>query len=650
MIMKTNYIFRMVAALAAVCAFMISCQPENVGDNGDGSLFPEYKEYTVTPGEIVTISFDVDKAWEIAVPDNTMQWFWIQDGDFQLYRLFGKAGSHSVTICVSDKEELDSDRTCKVTMTIGGKSQEIASLTRPAKEKTIKVYAAKVIDNEVQFADDGGYLYMEEQQTSMELVWGESGSDFRLPVKVEANFNWTYQGPEWLKIDVPANGVGTNEVLLCGVPSKYPLSDDSGTLKFFYGDLVVAEYEVRISGCESRFSCRMNMNLSEIYFDFTGKKIRTSSGNVDGPASGTVSGTSGVRIEVLTKTEEGYTDVEPSWLDVEIAGYDDTEGAPVLQDREFTVSAEVNEGDDRTAVILLMSPVLAQVEALQLLQDPALQEEYQQHFVMIPVTQLTSDQQFVSMAASPADVAAAGITFIQTEDGTYELTYNSRYSSDSAGKMMFASAVTSYKVESETGFLSFSLDDDKLGGTVKMDADEPSVGLLTLYGASGDNVLAEVKCILDPEQEVEEVEDVCFVGKSVTTAEKYGASLEKITEGPLYDKYRGEGAPIWSLTYTQENQPMLISLPSSAKSYCPNPFLSMDYVNINGVHFYDSLPTGSFKRKEESGVEIHMNMPEGETYMRVAMYFYSVANGGQGSNDTLVLILVCTMDLSGTAE
>ena len=45
-----------------------------------------------------------------------------------------------------------------------------------------------------------------------------------------------------------------------------------------------------------------------------------------------------------------------------------------------------------------------------------------------------------------------------------------------------------------------------------------------------------------------------------------------------------------------------------------------------------------------------MNMPEGETYMRVAMYFYSVANGGQGSNDTLVMILVCTMDLDGTAE
>ena len=149
-------ILKSLAALFVGCA-MASCQkPDDVKVE---PAFPQLQEITVTPGEKVTLNVEANLDWEISVPENSLQWYWIQDGSFQLYRVNGKAGAVEVVIGVSEKEEFDQNRACEVTMTMGGKSQVIAKLVRPSKEKILYVYAAVVADGEVQFTEDGEYAY-----------------------------------------------------------------------------------------------------------------------------------------------------------------------------------------------------------------------------------------------------------------------------------------------------------------------------------------------------------------------------------------------------------------------------------------------------------------------------------------------------------
>ena len=281
--MKNIFKAFFIAASFAVTA----CQPDNPVEDQKAE-FPEAKEYNVAAGSTLDLSFTANQDWEITVPQNSIQWFWIQDGSFKLYKLTGKAGDQVITIGVSATEEFDVDRTCEVTLTMGGESKVIATLVRSAKEKTLALYSAVVTDGEIQFNEDGsGYLYNEAEAENLELVW--TGSDFRLPVKVDANYNWTVKTPQWASIDVPENGTGQTEVNIMGVPSEYPLDPASGKVQFLAGDKLVKEYLINIPGCKDIFSYKMDMSISELEFNYAGQ-FRVTTGFIEGPASGYISG------------------------------------------------------------------------------------------------------------------------------------------------------------------------------------------------------------------------------------------------------------------------------------------------------------------------------------------------------------------------
>ena len=152
-------IFKSFLIAAAVVA--VACNPEGPTDK-TVPQFPESKEYNVTPGSTLDINFSANMDWELSVPESSLQWFWLQDGSFKLYKVNGKAGDQTVTIGVSATEEFDVDRTCDVTLKMGGKEQVIAKLVRSSKDQTLTLYAAVVADGEIQFKEDGsGYLYEE---------------------------------------------------------------------------------------------------------------------------------------------------------------------------------------------------------------------------------------------------------------------------------------------------------------------------------------------------------------------------------------------------------------------------------------------------------------------------------------------------------
>ena len=639
--------FLMFAALVAV-----SCKPDAPVEETK-PVFPQSKEYNVAPGATLELNFNANMDWELTVPENTFQWFWIQDGVFKVYRLNGRAGDQVVSIGVSSTEEFDVDRTCDVTLKMGGQEQVIARLVRSAKEKTVTLYSVKVVDGEIQFLEDGSdYLYNETEAENLELVW--TGADFRLPIKVEANHNWTVRTPEWAQIDVPEMGVGVNAVNIMGVPSEYPLDPAQGKVQFMSGEKVLKEYAISIPGCKDIFSYKMDMSLSEIEFNYAGQ-IRVATGFIEGPATGYISGAADARVLAVSKDGDAYSAQAPSWLTLEVADYDAAEGAEVLQERFFSVSAALNEGENRYAALFCLPPTVT-VAASELFDGSGVKSEYAQY--MIPVTQLSSDQEFVAMLSNPSSMATAGATFTVSEDDAlktmfgqsryaYELVYTNQYARDEA-RMMFTSPVTSYKVfdaaqqdmtSSESFFLTVTLDEDMLGGVIDMVSETAAEGYVVFYGAT-ENVLAVIKCIFDPEEVIEDVVDVKFIGDSEMYAPMIGATLEDVSQNAEFSKYKEGNALLYHLQYTTENMPMTISIPASVKKHTVNPYQLRHNFSVNETKYDETFVNGVLGGVAliDGGVTIYMNMAEDRNYMRGNIIFTN-------SSDETILVLVCTMDL-----
>lgn len=660
---KFNILF---AALAAGILFF-SCDKPEPEPGPDGPVdpvvtvtFPEVVEETVLPGETVTLTFDASVDWEVCVPENTLTTFWIQDGSFNSAKLSGKAGKGiSVVIGTTDSEDFD-ERSCKVSMTMGDETKEIATIIISAKDRSLTVYAAEIADGEIQYTEEGEYLYGSVEPETLAMIW--SGSDFRLPVKIDANFSWTVKTPSWASVDVPEERVGEVVLNIMGVPSEYPLEDTQDKIQFMSGETLIKEYDITIPGCKDIFSYSLGMGLSEIVFNFAGK-LKVDTGFIDGPVTASVSGTSDVHVFAV-ECIEGKYDIanEPSWLVIETSPYDDTDGADVLQDRNVNISARANEGDERSAVIFFLPPSLAQTgNDLFNAASDSVKEEFAKY--AFPVTQLSNDQEFVMMLSSSSAMASGGASFAVSDDETlftkfgetkyaYDLIYTNQYARDNA-RMTFSSAVTSYrlfgavgtdKTDSEDFFLSVTLDDDKMGGVIDMISDSEAFGYVVFYGST-DNVLAVIRCTYDPEAIIIDEAEVGFIGDSEMYAPMVGATLERLTDGAIYDTYSDGMSPVYHLKYTTAGIPMTISIPSAVKKHDVNPWNLQYNIRVNDNVYSESFINNMLGGIEliDGGVTIYMEMPEGKDFMRGNINFRS-------ADDTIMLILVCTLDLTGSGE
>ena len=657
--MAKNYISRISAVVAMGFAMLVTACDEPEPEVKIEPVFPSPVEKTVIPGETVTLNFDANMDWEVSVPETSLTTFWIEDGAMDVAKVKGKAGEGiSVIIGTTSTEEFD-ERSCQVSMKMDGTTQQIAKVILPAKERNLAVYAAQVEDGEIQYTEGGGYLYGTSETETLPLIW--SGSDFRLPVKVDANFSWTVKAPVWASVDVPEERIGEVTLNILGVPSEYPLADAQDKIRFMSGDTVIKEYVISIPGCEDIFSFGMHMGLTEIVFSHSGQLL-TDTGFIDGPAAASVSGTSGVSVFAVELVDGKY-DVKnsPSWLSIEVADYDETEGADVLQERDVEIAARLNEGDDRSAVVFFLPPAAAQLgNGLFNEAADAVKEEYAGYAV--PVKQLSSDQEFVMMLSSSSEMTDGGASFTVSSDESlftrfgktryaYELVYTNQYARDYA-RMTFTSPVTSYAIFDAAGadvteagsFLTLALDEDSCGGVIDMVSETDATGYVVLYGTSG-NVLAVIKCTFAPEKIIVEEDLISFIGESIEAAPLAGATLERLTKGELFDIYTDGMSPVYHLRYTKEDVPMSISLPTTVKKHDVNPW-SMQYnIRVNDTVYSETIindMVGGIKL-QDGGVTIYMDMPEGENFMRGNINF-------RKKNEDIVLILVCTLDLTGAEK
>lgn len=124
-------IFRLMTAMVMCAAAVLSigCEPEPEPEPEVKPVFPSLIEKVVKSGETVTLSINPNMAWKVSIPSSAAQYFSLVDAAGQL-SLMGEAGSQQIKIKVADQDEFDTDRVCEVSLTMDGKTQTIAKLTR----------------------------------------------------------------------------------------------------------------------------------------------------------------------------------------------------------------------------------------------------------------------------------------------------------------------------------------------------------------------------------------------------------------------------------------------------------------------------------------------------------------------------------------
>lgn len=195
--MKTNF-WKSAAALALGLAALVACDKEP-------EILPEFPKDVITNDDVTskseTIEFTANLDWELSVPQTTIGYFWIEgEGGNKLNKISGTAGTHTVTIGVSEDPDLNNDITCDVTLTMGGKSKVIATYTLLKLVKEFNAFPCVITDGALTYKEEGGFLYSEEAATSATLIYNDIYG-FVMPFTFESAFNYEIETPDWIVID-----------------------------------------------------------------------------------------------------------------------------------------------------------------------------------------------------------------------------------------------------------------------------------------------------------------------------------------------------------------------------------------------------------------------------------------------------------------
>ena len=556
------------------------------------------------------------------------------------------------------------DANGKITFKAGESVLKEINVSSPACSE-LNVYSTQLDEfGEFQFDGDGGYLYTAEPVEAVTLIW--PGSDFRMPVKVDAKCDWTLELPVWAKAvytdDEPQYKAGVIEFTLMGDPLKYPLDETTDKVVFKYAGKVVKEISLTIPGIADKFSYSLDMSLTEWEFN-AAAELMTSVGYQSVIASATIYGTSTSTVKVVEIKDGKKVAEDPSWISMDLQTFD--KSAEVIQERSVTVTPSVNEGEERQAYVLFCKD--GYTSAAYFTENGTLKSEMAKYAVLL--TQHGTDVDYITMMSSDEKMAEVGAKFVPSENPRltgyfgetkykYTLTYTDIYARDEA-HMSLAKPFASYKIfngtrkdvtADETFWLKFTTSNEtNTAGVVDMYMDmelpaKAQTSYLVFYDAQG-ATLAIVECVFDPSQAVVEEILVEFTEESAALAANLGYTLEKLTEGDLFDEYYDGQHPVYHLRYTSMDTPLSIKVPSKVKKHNVSPYELRDCFRVNDViydeYFGPNNILGEVVLSEDSSVTVHMSMHENsdKTMIRGNINFI-------GGSDAIVFVLVCTLDLA----
>ena len=654
--MKTLNIFKSFAAFLGIMTFAaVSCVDTNP-EEPVVPVFPELVEnYAVALGDTLSLTFTPNMDWEISVPEDTMDFFWIIDGEFQYSKISGSASETPVTvnIGVSDKEDF-LNHTTTVKLTMGGETRIIAKYMCPSGTKSLQMYVCE-IDEEgaFKFNENGDYIFQEAPADSLRLIW--TGSDFRIRVKVVSNFNWAMTLPAWAKADIPSDKIGSHEFNIYGEPTKYPLKESISTVSLMDGVQIMSQCPIVIPGCSDILSYGVDM-VGSLDFNHVGQYV-SSVRYFEAPATAWFYGVENAGVHAVEFKNGKYSlAISPSWLNLEVSEYDNADGAEVLQRRDVKISVSEYDGVDHTALLLFLPPT-KRSELKNFFNDDL--TELKEEWLANAVTLTFRKYGYITIP-DVASLVDGGATFTQNSthhivraDYSYDLTYDNEYASDNA-RLLFLEPYGTYSIFDSNGllmtdiegfFLSFTGDESKETGVINMTGDREASGYVVFYSEDGKTPLAEVKCIYQPEVVVEDTseEDVIVDASryfsSPELAAAAGATLVEIQAGPTRrdcEDAVNDGAVLLRLTSPLET-PVNVRIPTGARMVAAYP---RDCFDLGGL----DLSAGAYIFNGETKLDIAFsqfpaaylpdeNDPTKE-YIHPSVRFYN-------KNDKAILVIYC---------
>lgn len=591
----------MCGLLLSVCGF-VACSDDNTTPAPEPT-FPELVTKTATAGEVIEIAFNANYDWTATISEDTYTYFQLLSGESTVNTLSGVAGEQIIKVQVADETVYEDAPVAEVTLTMNEISQVIAKITYPTTARETAVYAPEVNSwggfKSAGIGSELLYSYNTTAMTAEDVVameWGverknyDDADTFFAPVLVDANYDYTLAGPEWMTA-TEAGVAGQTEYIIKADATKIPENSETATIDVLAGEEAIASFKVSITG-SADFAPQMALT-SEAEYAYDGEAI-------NGGLTGTL--VAGNFVKVVCDA----TGAAAEWLTVTETT---EEGDTAIKTYEVSATAETNEGTEpRTAYVFYFAAnSVPAADAVLFDEEGNVKEEYFNNLAAT-VTQYTEP---ATIEGTEVDDTCA--TFAEV-DNTFEDTWffddlgvyiGSKYTLNYWGEWaVYAHEYTYFTASRPIASITCYAYNDG-GSLVEVDNDWVSAAT---FGAEEEKVQFRVYCedlSLIPEAAKnwktgngeaviliehtdgsysaiyfhigagaaggDDITEVTFVDPM--TAEMYGATLVQLTEADtdLYDASAvdeaGNAIPQYHLTYKYAGTSLAISVPSYDFAY-----------------------------------------------------------------------------------
>ena len=346
--MKTNF-FKIAAIFAGLVLTVASCKRED--PEQPKPVFPSEKiQKTVLAGESVNVEFDANLDWELSLSgEGVLTYFWIDDAGSRESKVSGKAGKQSVKIVFSEDEELDNNRKCVASLTMGGETCIIAEIDRLKISRTLLVKVAEAFNTAFKKVD-GNYVYADAQDgESLQLVTFPDDAEYSLPIKVQTNFDWSLSLPEWLSSEVSEGEAGDTELKLVANLSEEIAAGASAEIRFIDAANSAASEVLNVS--IPPFADRVDFYVNTLEFNAEGQVKTLMEEYVGGGAAITVLAAEGAVVRVLGFGGEWHDTAFADWAHVEKVS---ESGEGYLKKYSYILTVDPNDSDARVADVLVL--------------------------------------------------------------------------------------------------------------------------------------------------------------------------------------------------------------------------------------------------------------------------------------------------------
>lgn len=427
--MKNNLFISAISICAAVFS-AVSCTEETGTPEPN---FPETFTESVGPGDTYSFNISPNQKWEVSIPASQAgDIFWIEDGGRHVTAVGGEAGEYTVTLGVTDRQDFES-HTVTVSMTMGGITQEIGTLTLGSLDFSFSLYAPAKddFDDFIPLFEEDGFSYQFDMGAAIDQTTGtialqwpsySSAAEYICPVLADANGEFSVGDgtSDWIDVTYGKVSGTKTEMVLSLKPENAPLAGAEGKVVFVNGNDASETFEYNVTLPVINDVIRyMGVSVAPgetLSLDADGRQTESMGGS-DNAIIGSFMAADGYAAYVMDRTA-GYIMPACDWLAVECENVVDG----LLNTVQYTIRAEANtESEARSAyIVILPAGVAAEISEAYMLIDTGtgtdILDEYKQYAISVVQEAAAAQSGAFTFSLSTAASNTSSIIFMDISD------------------------------------------------------------------------------------------------------------------------------------------------------------------------------------------------------------------------------------------